>query len=62
MPCYQPIDALQSPRFCGVRTFARLPFVTTTEEVDVTVVGIPFDTGVKISNAREETRCPGTKN
>jgi agmatinase len=46
MPRYQPIDALQSPRFCGVRTFARLPYVTTTEEVDVTVLGIPFDTGV----------------
>jgi agmatinase len=46
MPRYQPTDALQSPRFCGIRTFARLPFVTTTEDVDVTVLGIPFDTGV----------------
>lgn len=31
MPRYQPTDALQSPRFCGVRTFARLPFVTAVE-------------------------------
>lgn len=46
MPRYQPINALQSPRFSGVRTFARLPYVTTTEEVDATVLGIPFDTGV----------------
>src|SRR6266446_1329221 len=46
MPRYQPINALESPRFCGVRTFARLPFVTTTEEVDATIIGIPFDTGV----------------
>lgn len=46
MPRYQPLDALQSPRFCGIRTFARLPFVTTTEEVDATIIGIPFDTGV----------------
>jgi agmatinase len=46
MPRYQPTDALQSPRFCGIRTFARLPYVTTTEEVDATVLGIPFDTGV----------------
>jgi agmatinase len=38
MPRYQPVDALQSPHFCGARTFTRLPFVTTTEEVDVTVV------------------------
>ena len=46
MPHYQPADALQSPRFCGVRTYARLPYVTATEEVDATVLGIPFDTGV----------------
>jgi agmatinase len=46
MPRYQPVDALQSPRFCGIRTFARLPYVTSTEEVDVMVLGIPFDTGV----------------
>jgi len=46
MPRYQPGDALQSPRFCGIRTFARLPYVTTTEEVDATILGLPFDTGV----------------
>lgn len=46
MPHYQPADALQSPRFCGVRTFARLPYVTSTEEVDATILGVPFDTGV----------------
>jgi agmatinase len=46
MPRYQPTDALQSPRFCGVRTFARLPYVTATEGVDATILGIPFDTGV----------------
>ena len=46
MPRYQPVDAMQSPRFCGIRTFARLPYVTSTEEVDVMVLGIPFDTGV----------------
>ena len=46
MPRYQPSDALQSPRFCGIRTFARLPYVTDTEEVDATVIGIPFDTGI----------------
>lgn len=46
MPRYQPVDALQSPRFCGVRTFARLPYTTALEEVDATILGIPFDTGV----------------
>src|SRR5262249_50107993 len=34
MPRYQPADSLASPRFTGVRTFARLPHVQTTEEVD----------------------------
>jgi agmatinase len=37
---------MQSPRFTGPSTFARLPFVRTTEEVDVAIVGVPFDTGV----------------
>jgi agmatinase len=44
-PRYQPADSLASPRFTGVRTFARLPHVRTTAEVDVAVVGLPFDTG-----------------
>jgi len=42
---YQPIDSLASPRFAGVRTFMRLPYLTTTEGVDVAFVGLPFDTG-----------------
>lgn len=45
MPRYQPANSLESPRFSGVRTFARLPYVRTTEEVDVAIVGLPFDTG-----------------
>jgi agmatinase len=45
MPRYQPADSLQFPRFTGVRTFARLPNVQATDEVDLAVVGLPFDTG-----------------
>jgi agmatinase len=45
MPRYRPVDALQSPRFAGIRTFARLPYVTDLTDVDVAVVGVPFDTG-----------------
>jgi len=37
---------LQSPRFTGPSTFARLPNVRTLEDVDVAIVGVPFDTGV----------------
>lgn len=42
---YQPQDSFVSPRFCGVRTFMRLPCVRTLENVDFLVAGIPFDTG-----------------
>jgi agmatinase len=46
VPQYQPADALQFPRFAGIRTFARLPHVTNLNDVDVAIVGAPFDTGV----------------
>ena len=46
MPRYVPEDSLKSPRFTGPSTFARLPFVRTLDEVDLVVVGVPFDTGV----------------
>ncbi|MGZ6372340.1 MAG: agmatinase [Candidatus Limnocylindria bacterium] len=46
MPRYIPEDSLLSPRFTGPSTFARLPHVRTLEEVDVAIVGVPFDTGV----------------
>ncbi len=46
MPRYVPEDSLLSPRFTGPSTFARLPFVRTIEEVDLAIVGVPFDTGV----------------
>jgi agmatinase len=45
-PRYVPEDSLQSPRFTGVPTFARLPNVRTLEDVDLAVIGVPFDTGV----------------
>jgi agmatinase len=41
-----PEDSLKSPRFTGPATFARLPYVRTLEDVDVAIVGVPFDTGV----------------
>ncbi|MDZ4719624.1 MAG: agmatinase [Roseiflexaceae bacterium] len=44
-PRYQPANSMESPRFTGIRTFARLPHVRTTEDVDVAIVGLPFDTG-----------------
>jgi agmatinase len=43
-PRYGPPDASQAPRYTGLRTFARCPYVTELEQVDVAVTGIPFDT------------------
>jgi agmatinase len=45
MPRYQLVDSSQFARFTGVRTFARLPHVQTIDDVDLAVVGLPFDTG-----------------
>jgi agmatinase len=44
MPRYVPEDSLKSPRFTGIPTFARLPYVRTLDDVDVAVIGVPFDT------------------
>ena len=45
-PRYGPANSQESPRFSGVRSFMRLPSITTTEDVDVAVCGLPFDTSV----------------
>jgi agmatinase len=42
---YQPVDAMVYPRFSGIRTFMRLPYVTELTSVDFAIVGVPFDTG-----------------
>jgi agmatinase len=43
-PPYGPADASLAPRYTGIRTFARCPFVQDPAGVDVAVVGAPFDT------------------
>ena len=45
-PRYGPADSKVSPRFSGIRTYARLPHVADDlNGVDVAIVGVPFDTG-----------------
>ncbi len=41
----QPIDAALVPRFAGLPTFMRLPAVADPAEVDIALVGVPFDGG-----------------
>jgi agmatinase len=49
MARYEPPDAMKAPRYSGVRTFARCPFVPDSlEDVDVAVLGVPFDTGTSM--------------
>jgi agmatinase len=51
---YRPVDARISPRFAGIRTFARLPHVhDDLSGVDLAVLGLPFDTATSFrSGAR----------
>lgn len=44
-PRPQPVDALVYPRFSGVPTFMRLPHITRAEDLDLALIGIPFDGG-----------------
>jgi guanidinopropionase len=45
LPHPQPIDALEYARFTGVPTFMRLPHITQAEELDIALIGVPFDGG-----------------
>ncbi|MCI0576032.1 MAG: agmatinase [Chloroflexi bacterium] len=45
MKGYGPLDAMQYPRFSGIRTFMRLPYVQDLTGVDFAIIGVPFDTG-----------------
>jgi agmatinase len=42
---FQPLDALVHPRFSGIPTFMRLPYVPDASELDIALVGVPFDGG-----------------
>jgi len=45
---YGPPEAFDAPRYTGIRTFARVPHVESLEDVDVAVVGVPFDTATSM--------------
>jgi len=40
-----PVDALVYPRFSGIATFMRLPHVPRADELDIALIGIPYDGG-----------------
>ena len=43
---FQPVDPTVTPRFAGVATFMRTVMHAVSEEVDVGLVGVPFDLGL----------------
>jgi len=46
MSNYKPPDPLKVPRFSGIRTFMRLPYLKEIpKNIDFVIAGIPFDTG-----------------
>ncbi len=45
MKGYGPADAMEFPRFSGIRTFMRLPHTRDLAGVDAAIMGAPFDTG-----------------
>src|SRR3982075_3358722 len=47
------VDALGFPRFSGISTFMRLPHIPRAQELDIALIGIPFDNGA--------TYRPGTR-
>ncbi len=44
-PRTAPVDALVYPRFSGISTFMRLPHIPRAQELDIALIGIPFDNG-----------------
>jgi agmatinase len=44
-PRPQPINALENPRFAGIPTFMRLPYISDAKRLDVAMIGVPFDGG-----------------
>ncbi len=45
-PRFQPVDAAITPRFSGISTFMRTQRHDVSPDVDIALVGVPFDIGV----------------
>ena len=45
MTGYLPVDSLDSPRFCGLATFMRLPQAQPGDPLDAAILGLPSDSG-----------------
>ncbi|HYG90206.1 MAG TPA: agmatinase [Azospirillum sp.] len=43
---FEPLDVAVYPRFSGLPTFMRLPYVSDPALVDIALIGVPWDAGV----------------
>lgn len=39
----EPVDAAHVPRFGGIPTFVRMPHVTDPAQLDIALIGVPWD-------------------
>jgi len=51
---YQPADAAQIPRFSDIATFMRAPRFDPDAEIDIGLVGVPFDIGLNYRGGPRE--------
>lgn len=42
---YEPLSGREFPRFSGIKTFFRLPYVAVDADYEIGIVGLPFDGG-----------------
>ena len=42
---FEPVDGSVTPRFGGIPTFMRLPYITDPSLVDIALIGVPWDGG-----------------
>ena len=50
-------DPMDEPRYCGIPTFMRTPHITDLNELDIALLGIPYDGAVEArSGARQGPR------
>jgi len=54
MKKYKPVDPIKSPRFSGIKTFMRLPFIKELEGVDFAIIGVPSDAGASFRTGQRE--------
>ena len=54
MKKYKPVDPIKSPRFSGIKTFMRLPYIKELEGVDFAIIGVPSDAGASFRTGQRE--------